>query len=95
VPSRYLIISYASEAYKEDSILCKLIDATDVIISPSLISSSTSSSMFLFAGENKTVELQVKSNTNLQTNISIPSNQNPMVKLTLEPNRLIALTKLQ
>lgn len=89
-PSQYSIIAYASEAYEQDSIFCKLVDVTDVIHipPPDFILSTLPSSIVLLAGENKTVELQLKSNTNLQTNISLSSNQNPLVKLTFEPNRL-------
>jgi hypothetical protein len=89
-PSQYSILAYAQEAYEEDSVFCKLVDVTDIvhIPPPDFGMSTLPSSISLLAGENKPVELQVKSNTNLPSNISLSTDQNPMVKLTFEPKKL-------
>ena len=67
-PNQYNVVAYASDTFMtKDSHICHLIDVTDVVpIPPPEFAISTSpTSMFLFPGENKTIELQVKSNTNL------------------------------
>jgi hypothetical protein len=89
-PSQYSIVAYALELYHEDSIFCKLIDVTDIVhIPPPDFSISISPhSIPLLPGENKTAELLVRSNTNLQSNISFSTEQNPKVKLTFEPKKL-------
>ncbi len=89
-PSQYSLIAYALETYKEDSKFCKLIDVTDLVHvpPPEFVISTLPGSTFLLAGENKTVGLQIKSNTNLLSNILLSSDQNPSVRLTFEPNKL-------
>ena len=89
-PSQYSVIAYALETYNEDSVFCKLVDVTDVVhIPPPDFSTSTlPNSIVLLAGESKPVELQAKSNTNLQSNISLSTDQNSNVRLRFEPNKL-------
>ena len=89
-PSQYSILAYALDAYQEDSVFCKLVDVTDIvhIPPPDFGMTTLPSSVSLFAGENKPVELQVKSNTNLPSNISLSTDQNSTVKLTFEPKKL-------
>jgi hypothetical protein len=89
-PSQYSIVAYAREAYVEDSVFCQLVDVTDIvhIPPPDFGMSTLPSSISLLAGENKPVELQVKSNTNLLSNISLSADQNPMINLTFEPKKL-------
>jgi hypothetical protein len=45
-------------------------------------------SIALLPAESKTVELQLKSNTNLQSNISLSTDPNSNVRLSFEPNKL-------
>lgn len=89
-PSDYSIVAYELESYQEDSVFCKLVDVSDVvhIPPPEFSMSALPSSISLLAGQNKPVELQLKSNTNLYSNISLSADQNPRIKLTFEPNKL-------
>lgn len=89
-PNQYSIVAYALDEYEEDSVLCKLVDMTDVvhIPPPELAIYMMPSSIALSPAESKTAELQVKSNTDLQSNISLSTDQNSNVKLSFEPNKL-------
>lgn len=89
-PSQYVIVSYTLEAYDEDSVFCKVVDVTDpIIIPPPDFSISTfSSTIALLPAESKIAELQVKSNTNLQSYVLLSTGTNSNVKLSFEPNKL-------
>jgi hypothetical protein len=89
-PSQYSIVAYALEVYKKDSVFCKLVDVTDVvhIPPPDVAIYTMPSSIGLLPAESRTVELQVKSNTDLQSNISLSTDENSNVKLSFEPNKL-------
>jgi hypothetical protein len=91
-PSQYRIISYASDTFMtKDSHVCHLIDVTDVVHvpPPEFIISTLPNSVSLFPGENKTIELQIKSNTNLDSHILLyPSNQTDSIKLTFTPREI-------
>lgn len=73
-PSQYSIISYASDTYlTRDNHICHLKDITSVvhIPPPEFIISTLPNSVNLFPGENKSIVLQIKSNTNLNSNVTI------------------------
>jgi hypothetical protein len=94
-PSQYRIISYASDTFMtKDSSVCHLIDVTDVVHvpPPEFIISTLPNSVSLFPGENKTIELQIKSNTNLDSHILLyPINQTNGIKLTITPHEVSVL----
>lgn len=89
-PNQYNVVAYASDTFMtKDSHLCHLIDITDVvpIPPPEFVISTSPGSVALFPGENKTIELQVKSNTNLESVISFfTTNQTNDIKLKFIPN---------
>jgi hypothetical protein len=87
-PRQYSILAAAEEVYQMDSVICKLIDYTDVIhIPPPIFSVSTlPSSAALVVGGSKTVEVQIKSNTSLASNVSLSADQNPMLRLAFKPS---------
>lgn len=93
-PSQYSIVSYASDTYMtKDYHVCHLIDTTSIvhIPPPEFVMSTLPNSVILFPGENKTIELQIKSNTNLNSHVMVYTNQTEDVMITFTPQDISVL----
>jgi hypothetical protein len=90
-PSQYSIVSYTSDTYNvtKSSRICHLINVSDIlhVPPPEFVISTLPNSLVLFAGDNKTIELQIKSNTILPSYISLNiTDHSGNIKLKLIPN---------
>jgi hypothetical protein len=88
-PYQYSIISYASDTYlTKDYHICHLKDITSVvhIPPPEFIISTLPNSVNLFPGENKSIELRIKSNTNLNSHATIYTNQTEDKGIMITPS---------
>lgn len=91
-PSQYSIVSYAMENFftKDYRFSCNLVDITDSvhIPPPEFDISASQSSVVLRPGEEKNIELQIKSNTKLNSHVSFSTNTNDGLDLTFIPNQI-------
>jgi hypothetical protein len=82
-PNQYSILFIASEIFFEKGSLCSILDITDLvhIPPPEFAISASPSSVTLRPGQEKNMELQLKSSANLNSNVSLSTNQIPGIML--------------
>jgi hypothetical protein len=93
-PSEYSVISYATDTFvTKDFHVCHLVDTTDALqIPPPQITISTiPSSLVLYPGQNKSIELQIKSNADLNSHIYFSSMNQKGINLKFIPDEIFVL----
>lgn len=89
-PNQYLMIFSVEQAYIKDGHLCDLLDATHQVASPppkfSLLLSSNSSSVTLSPGDTKTVEVKIKSYSDILSNATFYTDTRDLpIRATFSP----------
>jgi len=95
-PDQYSIAFYALDAFRGKNSYCTLVDVTDLIHipPPGFTISAAPSSVALRPGEKTDIELQLTSETNLDSKIILSINQiNDRLKLDLKPSQISVLPK--
>jgi hypothetical protein len=90
-PDKYAVVSYETETFTTQSgNVCSLIDITDAvhIPPPEFILSTIPDSVVLRPGEEKKVELQIKSNTTLNSNVVFSSEPIEALNSTIIPKEI-------
>jgi hypothetical protein len=87
-PNRYSVLFYTMYVFIKDGHLCGISDISNrVYIPPSEFQISTSpQDVILRPGEEKIVELQIKSNTNIKSQAFLSTNQTDEIELNFSPN---------
>lgn len=88
-PSQYSIFFYISDVFIKGSSLCQLVDISNRvhIPPPEFIVRPSHSSVTLRPGEEKNVEVQVKSNTKFNSYLYLSTDEPEAVKLRFIPNQ--------
>ena len=88
-PNQYSLLFYTIYVFIKDGRLCGLSDISNrVYVPPPDFTMSTSPSRIdLRAGDERTVSLQIKSNTNTRSEVVLSTNQTDEVELALSPNK--------
>src|SRR5215213_3194655 len=95
-PDQYSIAFYALNTFRTKDSYCTFVDVTDLIHipPPEFTISAAPSSVALRPGEKTDIELQLTSNTNLDSKIILSINQiNNRLKLDLNPSQISVLPK--
>ncbi|HET7285315.1 MAG TPA: hypothetical protein VFI70_11575 [Nitrososphaeraceae archaeon] len=90
-PSRYSVVSYTTEQFfTKKGPLCTLIDVTDLvhIPPPEFVMSTLPNSLVLRAGDESNIELQLKSNTTLPSNVSLSTDSTKGISSTIVPKNM-------
>jgi hypothetical protein len=88
-PDRYSLLFYTQYIFIKDGRLCALSDiSSHVSIPPPEFTISTSpNNIDLRPGEDKTIRLQIKSDTNTKSEVYFSTNQTDDIKLSLSPEK--------
>ncbi len=88
-PDRYSLLFYTQYIFIKDGRLCAVSDiSSQVSIPPPEFTISTSpNNIDLRPGEEKTIRLQIKSDTNTKSEVSFSTNQTDDIKLSLSPKK--------
>jgi hypothetical protein len=89
-PNLYDVLFYATDLYVKDGRLCRMVDITSRVYVPPPEFSVTSipSTVVVRPGDNAPVELEVKSNTNIKSQVFLYANASSDIQGSIIPNKV-------
>lgn len=88
-PNQYSLLFYTIYVFIKDGRLCGISDISNRVYvpPPEYLISTSPNSLDLRPAEEKTIRLQIKSNTNTRSDVFLATNKTDGVELTLSPNK--------